>query len=212
MSTVVPPLRSLQAAADLPGFFDTVADALALHVKTDGPPDGQTPIFVEDFPKERLSVPGDPFYVVTYRVDSTQMGSTSNDSDRRPRAPLVRDRRPHPNLEGYNLVTYGWWEDAVVVFEIWGKSNSGANSLGNWFHKFMMKYAFAVKYFDGRGVQQFRFTQRLPDEVRQKEGQELYLRQYAYSFRLEFLDSTLERRITTASLSVNGQPLNDLSA
>jgi hypothetical protein len=210
MSTIVPPLRSLLPAADVQGFFELVGKALAIHINTQGPPDGITPDYVEDFPKERLTQPGAAFEVITFRVDGSQMSSTSNDRDRRPRGPEIRERKPHPKVDGYNLVTLGWWEDVTVVFTISSKTNSNANRLGVWFHKFMMKYAFALKFFDGRGIQQFRFAQRLPDSVDQIEGQEIYKREYAYSFRIEYLDAAMERQLTNASLTVNGQTIATL--
>lgn len=211
MNNIVPPLRSTQPAADIQGFFKIVGEALNLHIKTEGPPDGNVPVYVEDFPKERLDKPDDPFYVITFAVDGCEMSSTSNDADRRPRLPVIRNEIQHPSLEGYNLVTFGWWEDAVVIFTIWGRTNGNANNLGIWFHKFMMKYAGMFKFFDARGVQQFRFVKRLQDATTQQEGQEIYSRSFAYSIRVEYLDTAIRRQITNISPSVNGQNLDQLS-
>jgi hypothetical protein len=205
---VPPPLRSSEPAADIQGFFRAVGEALDLHVKTAGAPDGITPVYVHSFPKERLSQPsvpgqpGKPFDVITHHVLDGGMSATSNDGSRVPRAPVLREKKPHPDKTGYALCTTGWWEDATVVFTIWSNSNENADELTVWFHRFMMRYAYFYGFFQARGIQQFRFVKRLEDDTEDREGQELYRRYLAYSLRLEYLDTFEERQLTDVTLNV----------
>jgi len=198
----VPPLRSSEAAVDIQGFFQTVGEALGVHIKTAGAPDGIAPEYVHSFPKKRLSEPGKPFDVITHHVLDGGMSATSNDGSRIPREPATRERTPHPEKAGYNLCIQAWWEDATVVFTIWSNSNENADELAVWFHKFLMRYAYFYGFFKARGIQQFRFVQRLEDSNEDREGQELYVRRLAYSFRLEYLDTFEERQLTDLTVNV----------
>jgi hypothetical protein len=202
---VEPPLRSSEAAADIQGFFRIVGEALAVHVKTAGTPDGVTPVYVHSFPKERLSEAGKPFDVVTHHVLDGGMSATSNDGSRIPREPALRERTPHPTKAGYNLCNQGWWEDTAVVFTIWSNSNENADELTTWFHKFLMRYAYFYGYFKAYGIQQFRFVKRLEDGTEDREGQELYHRRLVYSCRLEYLDSFEERQLTDVTVHVTNE-------
>ena len=199
---LVPPLRSSQPAADIQGFFRIVGEALNLHVNTVGAPDGVTPVYVHTFPKERLSETGKPFDVITHHVLEGGMAATSNDGNRVPRQPSVRERKPHPTKAGYNQCYQAWWEESSVVFTIWSNSNENADELTVWFHRFLMRYAYAYGTFKARGIQQFRFVKRLEDSNEDREGQELYVRRLVYSFRLEYLDMFEERQLTDVSLHV----------
>jgi hypothetical protein len=115
----------------------------------------------------------------------------------------LREERPMQDLAGYNLATYGWWENNTVLFEIWSKTNSTANQLGLWFHRFMMRYANYYKFFEAYGVKQFRFLKRLEDTTNTQANQELYLRRYTYTFRLEYLDTFQARQLTELTIDMS---------
>lgn len=206
-----PPLRSSEPAADIQGFFKAVGEALDLHVKTAGAPDGIAPVYVHSFPKERLSKPGTPFDVITHHVSDGSMAATSNDGSRIPREPALRQRKPHPTKAGYNLCYQGWWEDVTAVFTIWSNSNENADELANWFHKFLMRYAYFYGFFKARGISQFRYVRRMEDTTEDREGQELYVRRLAYRFRLEYLDTFEERQLTDLTVRAAGET-RELSA
>jgi len=202
VSTIPPPLRSSKPAADINGFFAIVGQALQNYIKTEGAPEGVTPFYVEEFPKERLSQPDTPFDGFTFRVLEGTMASTSN-TPNAPRAPIVRQTRVMNELAGYNEVTQGWWEDNTVMFETWSKANATANDLAVWFHRFLIRYAYFYKFFEAYGVKQFRFLKRFEDTVETKENQEVYKRQFAYTFRLEYLDTFIERQLTDLTINVS---------
>lgn len=195
-----PPLRSSQPAVDIPGFFDLVEEALTLYVKTEGPPDQTRPILVHEFPKERIAKPDDKFDVITFKVALSEMAATMNDGSK-PRSPRLRESKPHPKLAGYNITIGGWWELVQAEFTVWSKSSRNADLVADWFHKFMMKYAFLYKLFLSRGVQNFRFVKRADDDVDQSFGQELYKRRLTYEFRLETLIGAEQKQLTDVDVN-----------
>lgn len=201
MSTLRP-TRSTHPAADIPGFFSAVEKAMALHIKTTEVPASLQPILLRDFPKERVTNPDLPFDVITGKVISAQLASTSNTSDRIGWKPQLRERVAHPRMAGYNLVTYGWWENVAVAFTVWGKSNGRADTLTTWFHRFLLRYAHILDFFRGRGIDHFTFVERQEDKVDVHEGQELYKRTLVYQFRLENLETVLEKQLTDVDITV----------
>lgn len=204
----LPPLRSSRPAVDIPGFFDSVAQALVLYAKTEGVPVNTTPTFVHEFPKERLAIPDQPFDVITFKVAEASMAPTTNDG-RAPRGPKVRETRPHEKLAGFNIQVYGWWELVQPQFIIWSKSSRNADLITDWFHKFIMRYAHVYKYFQARGAQNFRFVKRADDDVDMTFGQELYLRRLTYEFRLETLFGFEQKQLTDVDISYGVSSAHD---
>lgn len=200
-----PPLRSTQPAVDIPGFFDAVEQAMALHLKTEGTPDGTKPTLVHEFPKQRLAKTDDAFDLVTFKVVNATMAPTMNDGSK-PRTPKERELKPHSRLAGFNLQIYGWSELVQAEFSIWSKSSRNADTITAWFHRFMMLYAFPYKFFLARGVQNFRFVKRADDDVDQSFGQELYRRRLVYEFKLETLLAAEQKQLTDLDVNygVNG--------
>jgi hypothetical protein len=203
-----PPLRSTQPAVDIPGFFDAVEKALLVYIKADGTPDNTTPIFVHEFPKERLAEADKPFDIITFKVLDASMAPTMNDGSS-PRGPKRRQIREDPKKAGYNLDTYGWWELVQAEFSIWSKSNRNADAITAWFHLFMMKYAFVYKFFMSRGVEQFRFVCRRDDDRDTSYGQEVYRRRLVYEFRLESLFTTEVKQFTELNVNYGVSGPND---
>jgi hypothetical protein len=206
-----PPLRSTRSASTIPGFFDSVNAGLQLFMKTEGglPPAGTTPTFVHAFPKERLAKPDDPFDVITFRVLESTMAPTDNTGSRVPRAPSLRQIKPHSQLDNYNLRVLGWWELVKVEFSLWSKSSARADSLTNWFHLYMMKYAFGYQYFRARGVDYFRFVGRADDDVDFSTDQEVYRRRLIYEIRLETLDAFEEKTLESVDVNIRGERSTD---
>jgi hypothetical protein len=196
-----PPTRSSLPATDIPRFFDGVEKALALHIKSDGTPDGVSPQFEHSFPQERLSKADDPFDIITFRVLNSSMAPTLNDGST-PRSPKQRQSTPHPELAGYNLAIWGWWEMVTVEFSVWSKSNARADILTDWFHKFIMKYATVLNFFMARGVSNFKFVSRGDDDFDPVERQEIYRRRLRYEFRLEYLVPLMEKTIQSVDINV----------
>jgi hypothetical protein len=202
-SSIIPPLRSSKPAVDINGFFEIVGQALQEYTATEGKPNGADPFYVEDFPKERLSQPDTAFNGITFHVLDGELAANRNDGTTVARAPFIRSTRSMPDQAGYVTVTNGWWENNTVQFEIWAKTNSMANVLAIWFHRFLMRYAYHYKFFEAYGVQQFKYLKRLEDSVEQKEEQEVYLRRLCYTFRLQYLDVFTERLLTDLQMNVS---------
>jgi|SRR5271166_3196129 len=202
----IPPLRSSQPAVDIPGFFDAVEQALALYIKTEGPPDNTKPTLVHEFPKERLAKVDDKFDIITFKVGLSEMAPTMKDGSK-PRSPSQRELKAHPTLAGYNLQIVGWWELVQAEFSVWSKSSRNADLVAAWFHGFMVKYAFVYKFFLSRGVNNFRFVKRADDDVDHSFGQELYRRRLTYEFRLETLFGIEQKVLTDVDVTygISGQ-------
>lgn len=201
MSQITPPLRSSQPAADVKGFFKAVADALQDYVTTENIPPADVPILKESFPRERLGKPDQPFDCITYHVSHGKMSQTSSVGT--PRGVSIRQEQDTPQMTGYKLSTYGWWEDAVVQFRVYSKFPERADILAIWFHKFLIKYAWVYKFFEARGVKNFSYVERLEDDTEEIEQQELHRRRLFYAFRIEYLDTALVRKLDTLSIDVS---------
>lgn len=194
-----PPLKSSLSTVDIPGFFDAVEQAMRLHIKTVGTPDGTKPTLVHDFPKERIAKPDDIFDVITFKVASSEMAPTLNDGSK-PRNPVQRTIGPHPVLAGFNLQIVGWWELVQAEFTVWSKNSRNADLVTAWFHKFIVTYAFIYKFFMARGVQHFRFVKRADDDVDHSFGQEVYKRRLTYEFRLDTLFAYEPKQLTDVDI------------
>jgi hypothetical protein len=73
----------------------------------------------------------------------------------------------------------------------------------------MMTWAFTLKFFEGHGINNFAFVQRLEDTAPRTDDQELYLRQLSYTFRLETLVAFEQRKLTAITLYLDGlAPIN----
>lgn len=202
-SSRIAPLRSSHPAVDVDGFFDVVSQALQLHIQSEQTPGGTAPFFVRAFPKERLSKVDQPFDGFTFRVLSSIMAPTDNAGTRTPRKPMSLDIQPDPKASGYNVVNQMWFELATVEFTAWSKSITTASSLVTWFHKFMMRYANVLKYFEAYGADKLQFVGRGEDDFETHEQQEVYLGTLTYQIRIQFIDNFSQRRLD--SLTVNSQ-------
>lgn len=200
---VPPRLRSSLPAVDIGGFFEAVNDALKLHLQTEAWPAGTKPTFVHDFPKERIAKADDPFDLITFHVGGATMAPTSNDGNRVPPAPALREEKASTTYLGYNTKTLAWKEMVEVVFTIWSKSNKRADDMTSWFHSFLMQYAFGYRFFYARGVDWFRFLGRKEDEMMKiVEGQELYVRTLVYQIRIEYLQTLLEKQFDNLTFNI----------
>lgn len=204
----VPPLRSSQPSVDIPGFFDAVEKALLVFITSEGKPDNTTPVFVHEFPKERLAETDQPFDIITFKVLESIMAPTMNDGST-PRGPRQRQVKQYPGLAGYNLDIFGWWELVQAEFSIWSKSSRNADAIAAWFHYFMMKYAFTYKFFMSRGVEHFRFVKRADDDRDVLEGQEIYRRKLVYEVRLETLYTAESKQLTELNINYGVCTPND---
>lgn len=205
VGTILRPTRSTQPATDIIGFFAIVEQAMKLHLQTTSVPIKLQPLLVREFPQSRLSKPDDPFDVIISEVVAVQLATTSNTSERIGWRPVLRERYQHPTMAGYNIVTYGWWENVAIAFTVHGRSNGRADVLTNWFHRFLIKYAHMLDYFKARGIDHFTFVERQRDRFDDHEGQEIYKRTLVYQFRLENLESVLEKQLDNVDITVSSR-------
>lgn len=198
----LPLSRSPQPAVTINGFFEIVKQALDLYIKTEGQPDNINPVLVEEFPRERVTKQDDTFDIITFRVKSSTMAASTN-SEMIPKRPSLRESKPHPELGPQHMLnTYGWWEMVQPEFTIWSRSNINANVMTEWFHIFLIKYAYFTKFFNGRGIDNFVFVERIDEEIDHNEGQELYKRRLVYEFRLNRLETTDSRVLTNVGVNI----------
>lgn len=192
----LPRSRSPQPAVDLNGFFKMVGEALKLRISTEGAPTNGAPIYVEEYAQERLTKEDQSTDLIVFRVVSAKIAPTTN-SGTIPKRPSLRDQRTHPTKgSGYQINTYGWWEQVQVEFTILSRSNINGNTLAEWFHLFLMEYGWMNKYFLGRGIENFEFVERKDDPVDHNTGQEIYVRRLIYQFRMNRLYATESRLLT----------------
>jgi len=186
---VPPPLRSSQPAADYDGFFAAVGEALALHRREQAIPANWNLNYVEEYPRSKSSEGFDhSFDVVTFKVVSSAFAGV----DRTGKGTIPKSLRrfhsqPHPTKARYHLVTEGWQENVVAEFQVLSKSNQTANQMAIWFHRFLLQYAYSMRFFQSRGIENFVFVERLEDDVTKEYGQDLNRRRLRYAFRLAFL-------------------------
>lgn len=199
----IPPVRSSQPAADYIGFLEVLNSALDLHLKSTQVPDGLRPTLVEDYPKTRTGAFDNDFDVILFHVVEAQPAATSNDGSRRPQALTLKQNSPHPEKDGYRLLSYGWKEEAIIQFTLLTKSNMQANRMASWFQRFLNTYIHGMRFFGAYGVEKFYFVRRLEDEIVQKFGQDLYARALQYHVRLNFMDSYEVKGLELVSISVS---------
>jgi hypothetical protein len=183
---VPPRLKSSQPAADHEGFFAAVGEVIGLQQQSQAVPSQWNLKYVAEYPKSREGAGFDqPFDIVLHRVISSRMADGAG--GRVPKGLSRFDERPAPNKARYHQIIEGWLEDTVVEFQVLSKSNQTANQVAVWLHRCLMEYAYRMKFFLARGVQNFRFVGRLEDDVTKEFGQDLYRRRLQYSFRIIFL-------------------------
>lgn len=197
----IPRLRSSRPAIDPEGFFDAVGLALNLYLQSTQVPDGAVPFYTHSFPKERLTSVDSPFDGITFKVISSVPAERLNDGTVS-RKPVTFDN-PDPTQSGYNTKTDAWLELATVEFTIWSKSNPTRGKLINWFHKFILLYANAYKFFEARGADMLQFVGRGEDSFETHEEQEIYFGTLTYQVRIQLLNTYSERQLE--SLTVNAQ-------
>jgi hypothetical protein len=207
-AVVPPPYRSAKTAADWNTFFDAVQTAFALHVK-ETPFEGKSPVLVEDFPKMREGKFDTDLDVILWRVFGSVMAPTDNANRRVPNGLRVMGDVQSPTKLGYREVTVGWWELLCSEFQIYSKTNARANKLAVWFHRFMMQYAFSLRFFKAYGVTYFKFEGRLPDEKTQDFGEELYVRKLRYEARISLQNVMDAKTLEGIDLRV-GSPTSEI--
>jgi hypothetical protein len=197
----LPLLRSSLPAVDIDGFFRAVGEAFTTELNLANVAEANRPLFLEEWPKERLAKPGIPFDFFGYHVVLSRRASTSNQGYRAAKGLTLIEQKPSRTNAGYTSFTFGWLEEAVVQFTVFAQSNRRATDLMKWFQALVTKYHTIYDYFKARGVNYFVFHQRLEDGIEKAENQDLYTRRLQYVVRVQNL-LTLEAK-SLESLQLN---------
>jgi len=167
-------------------------------------PAAQQPKIVESYPEQREGKFDTQFDVILMSIAGSQISSTSNSVDRRPKGIMITGAEPYPGLDGYLQVHSHWQEDVKVRFDILSKANRKANELAAWWHRTLLFYAHYMKFFMARGVNDFRFVERLADQTNKEYGQTLYCRPLIYQLRLELDILTKVKTLDRINLHQDG--------
>lgn len=169
-------------------------------------PGNNAPIYVQSFPKERIAKQDSEYNIITYRVVKSEMAPWDNEGSRVARGLTLANTERLKDLKNYALKTYLWREWVNVEFSVWSNDNLDADITANWFHGFMMYYAYQLKYFTAQGIQIFKFESRADDDVDHTQEQEIYRRRLNYSFRIDHMFQVQERLLTELSIELeNGK-------
>lgn len=199
----LPKSRSSLAVVDYNGFFDIVAEAMQLQMDSEQLAEDRRPVLVREFPKERLVEMDTGREFIVYSIHHAEMGGTDRDGvGRVPRKPILRDSYKSPDKSFYQTEVYGWWENVVVEFTIWAKTELRASELALWFHRFLMRYGAILDFFRARGVENFRFVERLADRFHPETGQELSTRCLRYGIRIQFLETFEKKALELISVEL----------
>jgi len=170
-----PLTRSPLPAAGHAELFQIFFDAFELFLDGQSTPFKIRPKMVEEFPKDREGHFDTDFSIVLAGIRSSVMAVGNL------LGPKVRESVPHPTKAGYRLVTYGWFEDVEMSFDVMAKSNPAANELVSLFHsKFMIPYTGIFKYFEARGIKNVTLLRRGADMINKEDyGEEISVRPFA---------------------------------
>lgn len=204
---VPPPTKSSQPAVNHLTLFEAFRSAFEYALASIQWPESDKPVLVQEFPKERNGEFDKRFDVILYRLVRSEIASTANDRDRKPKGLSQYFEEPHPTKAGYKRILLGWQEMVMVEFRVLAKSNRRADELVTWFHRTIMLYAHAMKFFQARGVNHLVFVERLEDAMTKDYGQELYVRPLRYALRLELLDVADAKTLEQVSITVNGDSI-----
>ena len=204
-TSVPPPTLSSRPAVNHLTLFGAFQELFNTQVAAMQWPEADRPILVKSFPKVREGSFDTKFDVILFHIMGCETASTSNTRDCKPKGLWLYKTAPHPTKAGYQLVHYGWQEAVTVEFQVLAKANERADELVDWFHRMLMLYVHGMKFFQARGINEFRFQNRLEDTMSKEYGQELYSRPLRYTLRLELFDVAEAKTLDTINISVNGE-------
>jgi hypothetical protein len=180
----LPPTQSSLPAADIDGFFRSVGEAITLELDLTNVAANRRPIYTEEWPKERLAKPNDPFDFIGYHVVGSRRASLSNRGQRAYKGLQLFNEEPSPVNEGYIRFTFGWLEEAIVQFTIFATSNRRSTDLMKWLQSLLIKYHNLYDFFKARGIDYLVFSERLEDAIEKTENQDLYTRRLQFVVRV----------------------------
>lgn len=198
---LVPAKRSAHPAANAGQYFDVVSKALDLHQASEQT--NRQLFFTHNYPKDRLAKADQEFSGIVFRVLSSTMTPTDNSGTRIPRAPSRRETVLDPHKKGYVNITTGWKETLTSEFKIYTKASDTRGELVDWFHRFFMRYAYALEYFGTYGIDKIQFVGRGEDGYETQENQEVYFGTLTYQCQLEYLDIFSARVLDSLTLNAS---------
>lgn len=187
-------------SVSLETIYQVFQDSFKLFLDGEQVPAANRPVLVEEYPKTREGAYDHSFDVIMFRHVSSTLAATDPAGKRIPQAPIVRETVDHPTKDGYSLVTRGWWEDTVLEFTVYSKSNLQANKLAVLFHRFAILYGTVYRVFNSRNINNFAFLGRGEDAKSKDFTTELYVRPLRYTMRLEYLIASDARKLETLEI------------
>lgn len=140
------------------------------------------------YPKDPIENPGGDNRTVYFRVVRRQLGNMTNDGDRRPFRPQMKEVVDHPELEGKKLVTYLQRMDNEVEFEVTSPFSDAADEAAIFFERFMVAYLWYLKEM---GIREIRYLERSGDGLKTIGGTELYCRPIRYHVGVDLISQNV---------------------
>ncbi|RMG69773.1 MAG: hypothetical protein D6710_08280 [Nitrospirae bacterium] len=113
--------------------------------------------------------------------------------------PEVREILKSTKTPGHSIEILGQYFDSIIEFNCWATDNRSADSLADWFQRFMTQY---IKVLKLNGVVEVLFWQRLRDAAVTKWRQDLISRTLQYFFRTESLIPVVLRDISNIDITM----------
>lgn len=113
--------------------------------------------------------------------------------------PVLRESKSDPNNPGYKKAILGKWNDNVVRFTCWAKTNKEAIQRSFWFEDFMNKYNW---FFVISGVPRVIFYKQAEDTVINNQGKKLYGRPLIFYVKTEEITEISEKEIDEISINL----------
>ena len=185
MEVTTPRLRSTHKAVNINGFFAVVGEAVVLQQKADRTAASSQVKYGQAFPLTTDGKFDTRFVVVRHSVLRGVRAAMTN-RGQAPRGPMERERKPHPDMAGYLLVTTGQAEEYEVQFSITAKTPKEADELVEWFKGAIINFTIQG-FFIAHGIEQFFWLSREADRIDKEHGAELFTRDLIYHVRLDVL-------------------------
>ena len=196
-----PQLRSSKPAVNVEGFFRAVGDAQTDYLDRFQIDQALRPLYVEEWPKERLAEVGKPFDFIGFHVVRSQRASESNSAYTPFNGLRLAEQLPSEREAGYINENYLWKEEAVVQFTIFSQSNARATDVMQWFVSLVLFYAHN-KFFFAHGVNYLVYQGRLEDTIEKTQNQDLYTRRVQFRIVTQNIFNLESKTLETFSFNV----------
>lgn len=198
---VEPQLRSTYPAETLDSFFRIAEMAQTDHLDRNHIALEARPLFVEEWPKERLAQAGKPFDFIGFHVVRSQRATNSNNGYVPFKGLRLVESEPSPENAGYLAENYMWEEDGVLQFTVFSQSNQRATDVARWLLSLILFYNHN-KFFAAYGFRNLVFQGRLEDTIEKTQDQDLYTRRIQFRVTSQNIFNLEAKTLETFTLNV----------